>query len=234
LANWPPEMEPKKPWVTPAIFPPRFDLREFPEGERDSVEHIQGLLGRLFGYVNSFDAAIRLAQRSAQEMSQLRDQNPDGGYRMPEPLHEYQFVAARDGAMTIYHFACVIDGIRQSRRNAPTLSAMIDDQRIKIAGRLFNTYFPDFERVRHAVAHAAELMATPESTARNISAQNTITSHGHELSIGDLLDEQNGKFTTTIEGCRVSYQLSRDALNKLVRIQGYIYSAFERVKVETA
>jgi hypothetical protein len=137
-------------------------------------------------------------------------------------------MAARDGAMTVYHFSGVIDAIKKSQKNTPTLRALVDGKRIRAAGRQFKVHFPQFEQIRHAIAHDAEFAATPELKRKHRSPEDKITLEGHELTIGDSFDAETVKFCTSIDGHRVSYELSRASLNNLIAVQREVYGAFNK------
>jgi len=69
-------------------------------------------------------------------------------------------MAARDGALTIYHFGSTIDGIRKSLRSCPALSGPIDRQKLTNAGKLFEAKFPGYIAIRHVVSHYGDFSKT--------------------------------------------------------------------------
>ena len=52
-------------WLAPGKFAPRFALDNFPDSEREGIEHIQNLLANLHTRLIDFNAAIWLARRAS-------------------------------------------------------------------------------------------------------------------------------------------------------------------------
>ena len=71
-------------------------------------------------------------------------------------LTQWPMLAARDGAMSVYHFGVAMEGIKKSLPSYPTIDAGVDKKQIRIATNLFRKYFPRPEAIRHVVAHSAE------------------------------------------------------------------------------
>src|SRR5256885_4764441 len=102
-----------------------------------SFLHVQTLLAELGVYERHLLLAVYLYEYSDYAARELTDFATlelalwtTGGW---------QSIAARDGAMTIYHFGCAIDGIKNSLPAAPTLNAKIDRQALKNASNIFRS-----------------------------------------------------------------------------------------------
>jgi hypothetical protein len=79
------------------------------------------------------------------------------------------FVAGRDGAMSIYHFAKSMEGMMAFLGQCPTVLDKVDRTKLRSARKMLRELFPDFEAVRHAVAHAGELMKDPDTFRSTLS-----------------------------------------------------------------
>lgn len=202
-------------WISELDAQPRIFASDFPAEEQDAVWHIVGLLSNLELLIRQFRAAVSLFDRSRAEWN-----TPS----RPEDAYQYQFMAARDGAITIYHFAHTIQGIRDSQRKTPVFRGLVDDEAIRIAAKKLASFFPRIEDVRHAVAHSAELIATPEKRDRNWGLENSIVLGGQVIVVECLQDRT---FITTMEGERVSYDLSVLTSERLVGIKREIFAAFQ-------
>ena len=121
--------------------------------------------------------------------------------------------------MTIYHFAKTLEAIRKSGFiDCPTFKASIDHQHLRTADKLFGQWFPDFLRIRHAVAHAAELDKDLKSRARNavgiLTLRNTFS---------------GSKFYNSFDGRACSYEMLPKTLSNLKRVREVASKSFSRI-----
>jgi hypothetical protein len=126
-------------------WPPHFNLNGLPEAERRIARNLLSSLPSLRGFENDFRIALELFDYS--------DRHQKG----------WHFIAARDGAMTIFHFAKVLENMMASIGQCPTILALVDRDKFKKVRKNLRELFPRFEAVRHSVAHAGELMKDPET-----------------------------------------------------------------------
>lgn len=140
----------------------------------------------------------------------------------------WQFIAGRDGAMTLWHFAKSIETIRTAhldRRLYPILVGLVDFSKTREAEREFKKLFPEFYDVRLAVAHAGEIAADMEHAVIGPSSK-----LGINIDAGASVWMSNcfvgRSFTVTFEKQILSYPLTRESLAALDRIKRIFFSAF--------
>jgi uncharacterized ubiquitin-like protein YukD len=131
--------------------PPDIDRSRIPADQMPVFLHVVTLLMELGAYERHLLLASYLyefSQTALREIKYFAQQEwaswTTGGWQM---------MAARDGALTIYHFGCAIDGLKNSLRFCPALTV---DQTIRIAGKVFDVAFPDSKEIRNAIAHVAD------------------------------------------------------------------------------
>lgn len=140
----------------------------------------------------------------------------DFSIALPNNAPEWKFVAGRDGAMTIYHFGVVIEGIRKSLAVARTLGQSVNHDIIRDAQKKFRLAFPDATKLRDGVSHIAEKMKTTDlHKEHSIRGALTIT----DAYVGRV-------FIISWEGDSVTYEVSESSLRCLQEIRDSIWSSF--------
>jgi hypothetical protein len=74
---------------------------------------------------------------------------------------QYGIVAAKEGALNIYHFGCSLDALRGQVGRCPSTRGTVDIVKLRQADKLFKRHFPNADTIRHAVAHAGEIWTSP-------------------------------------------------------------------------
>jgi hypothetical protein len=141
----------------------------------------------------------------------------------------WRLIAARDGAMSIYHFAKAMDGANTWAFRSQSFAAKIDKGRLCDAFKLLRTYFAKFEAVRHAVAHAADVTKNPKWLSEH-------TLKGPFKNPAIILDDTstvtikntilNDVFMSTFNNELQEYEVSIKTLNSLNEIKNTFYEAF--------
>jgi hypothetical protein len=140
---------------------------------------------------------------------------------------KFRMIAARDGALNIYHFRCSLDAVRKQLPTCPTLAKTTDCFKLRSALRKFDEYFPHAESVRHAVAHTGELNRSP---ARMRQQKQRIGHVGVGFASGagslllDALYERT--FSVGIKGGVFSVTLDATSIEKLGEIIRLVDDAF--------
>jgi hypothetical protein len=193
-----------------------------PPDEHEAVHHLQQLLFTLDEHAQNFQAAVamfELAQRTPFVLNQqlthfVPEENQLNLFRQMQM--RWRFIAARDGAMTIFHFGKTMEAIRSNGlRPCHTIRSMIQYQPLRTANKLFNNSFPHFEKLRHSIAHAAELSGKLKSinqhSVKGFFMQNVLS--------GNI-------FSQTYEGKTFSYKLSQTSLQHLITVRDQVFSVF--------
>lgn len=208
--------------------PPSIARSSIPAEEMPSFLHIQTLLAELGVYERHLLLAVYLYEYGDQAAREITDFAKlelalwtTGGW---------QSIAARDGAMTIYHFGCAIDGIKNSLPASPTLNAKIDRRKLKDAGNIFESSFPGYLALRHVVAHVADFSQTLEKkTSHAVKGpfKNGLFRSDDPKGVTWLGGNMNGcTYAVTYKGEAFTYDLNRESVAKLRSIKNRIYSAF--------
>lgn len=217
-------------------------LISVPIGERPLASAIiRGLRG-MDSYVSDFGAAVTLFEYSNSSRIDLLK-----GSSLIQPVgpstlsmldsqnlySSWMMVAARDGAMSIYHFIKAMEGVKHCIHKAPTIEACFDRSVSRLATKLFNSHFPNWNEIRHAVAHAAELSETPEKLKSNSFSKELSLDGVHINKGGDgtgCVFISNGlinnSFSTTINGKLLQYEVSSQMHLALTEVRDQFFSAF--------
>ncbi|MDX0478743.1 hypothetical protein GOC75_12265 [Sinorhizobium medicae] len=187
----------------------------YPESERIYISHIEGELMSLGRYVGDFGSAVSLFNFCNQFGLDVTSR--------------WQFVAARDGAMSIYHVAKAIEGIRACFRDCPTYKEAVDHSKLREAAKELHVTFPGYDQLRHAIAHNAELRRNVEHASKN-ATQGPFEDFGVAIDAGSSVSIGNGlngnKFFTSIEGVMASYEISYGSLRALSKILDIFENGF--------
>lgn len=111
---------------------PLINLEALPAEERHVAELIADGLDSLNTYVTQFGDALSLF-RFRREQSSVQANQPRSELSIDKETintSSWCFVAARDAAMSIYHFACAIEGIKACVHRCPTLKTAYNAQKI--------------------------------------------------------------------------------------------------------
>lgn len=186
--------------------------------EREEVRLVEDHLQRLVRYAEDFSAALSLFNFCQQFDHRLTG--------------NWSFVAARDGAMTIYHTGKTMELTRAALKRTPTLEALTSTAPLSQAGKTYRQAFPTFEKVRHAVSHSSELFRDKESVARNAFSGSyddglvRIENSTNAVVSNSLLGRN---YTNTIDGKIVSYEVSEATKTKVYECVNTFVSAFRAV-----
>lgn len=80
---------------------------------------------------------------------------------------DFRAIAAKEGALNVYHFGCSLSALRGQVGRCPRTQGVVSASKLKDADKLFKKHFPNADTIRHAVAHAGEVWASPERAARH-------------------------------------------------------------------
>ena len=147
----------------------------------------------------------------------------------------WQSMAARDGALTIYHFGKATEGLQNSFRFCPTLDNQIEHKTIRQARKTFDAAFPDNIAIRNAVAHVADLSQTAEKkkshSVKGPYKKKWFSSddpEGVTWLPGNMNDHT---YAVTFMGKPYTYDLNLESVAKLREVKLQIFSAFEAATI---
>ena len=222
--------------------PPTKWCKGLDSADKEVSGYVVGLLLMLNYYVRCFEAAVQLfeiaatTQRRASDAFKKDRANIDAAADL-EIVDGWVVIAARDGAMSIYHFGCTMDGLVETMGKAPGLRTKYG-RPLKLVRKQFEEAFPSFFKVRHAIAHSAERNKSPEKIEEHslvgpwkTSRMEFTAAEGVAMSgmLTDVLD--NRTWSSTWDGQVVSYEISVETLANLVKFRDEIYLAFSESPV---
>jgi hypothetical protein len=140
--------------------------------------------------------------------------------------HTYRMIAARDGALCIFHFKCCLEAIKKQLSRSKSLSSLVDRVKIRETLKRFTVLFPHADSARHAIAHAGEVFKSPESMKQHGMK---VSRYGPGYAVeagGYLLSSLHGRtYSVGNKGEIFSVTLDDKALANLKSIQSAISEA---------
>lgn len=219
---------------------PIIDTRGFSDDEQRGASIIRNCLVGMASYVQHLEDAVALYDSCrATETKLQREHQAEGALEgVPSPQYwarhrkimqvsRWHILAARDGAMSVYHFAKSMDGATNFRSCRPLIS-LVDREGLRDARKYFSASFPSLVGIRHAVSHAAEMTDSVESFAEH-ALKEGYEGYGHKFESGGSLvmnSLYNRTFLTMFEGRVLTYDLTQETLAKLIDITRRVYGTF--------
>lgn len=195
----------------------RFDL---PEREKHAAFLLQRRLDSLADYIENFVSAINLFEFCRDNISAKSSQHD---------FRNWQFIAARDGVMTIYHFGKSVTHLNDILNKIPSVSRNVDTKALRNARKDFSSYFQKIDEIRNAVAHEAEKYQNQDKF-RTHSFSGSSSQHGIKISrssnimISNTISDR--KFVVTYNGQMHACEISTSSLEKLKGIAAGVFGAF--------
>jgi hypothetical protein len=219
------------------VYQPHITIERLPEAEREYGQLLNNLIRNLNYHVRAFAAALTLYEYATTESGNERTKElekptpPPGHAPYSEVLDSWRYVAARDGALTLYHFQRTFEGIKPALDRCPTVASLIDETSLVEGRRIFRRRFPHTVQIRKAVSHLADLASSVDGFDEHAFSGSYkgpvggISFKNKQVIIVDLL--QGNVFTTTFEKKILTYELSEESLEQL-RLSGEtIWNAFD-------
>lgn len=220
--------------------PPQIARDRIPADEQEVLLHISDLLGSLARYECQFQLALLLFDLSHAENSNLVSQVESGQLSFEtldlttNTLSGWQMMAARDGALAIYHFGQALIAIGANLSNSPTLGSLVNHVPFRLARKSFKATFPSYDAIRHAVGHVADFAATQKKRKIHSIKGPWKFSFGR-VSI-EVKDEDgfhrfadnlyDRTYCVTYKGEVHKYEITGQTLGRLSKIRLDVYSAF--------
>lgn len=197
---------------------PMISAGKYPIEEKDSISSVSQKITDIYVFKENVINAITL-------FSALRNSIGNPGFR-----NGWLFVPARDGAISLFHYIKVLGFIRSSFQNCPTFRSAVDTDSLRRSEKAFKECFPFAESLRHAVAHAAELVKSEAEIKKhgvsNYNKGSTRIEGNGRVILRDHLDGDT--FTYTFEGECVYYDLNQDTINNIAKITQDIFNSFSK------
>jgi hypothetical protein len=199
---------------------------KLPEPEAEAASRVQRHLDELARYARTFTAAAEMLsfsqQRAQAHEAQHKDDRSALGIERKNLLAEWQAIAVREGAMTLFHFAEIMSHVAASLRDCPTLSASIDQARLDTIGERFRQSFPGFKALGTTTESRPTPPLSPESPAKisfsRTYAPSHVRVHGEKNNIFQIGESMKYIARTPGSGDLVSYSLDNKSVYELREI----------------
>jgi hypothetical protein len=196
-----------------------------PEAEQQVIYHLRDNLSSLGRFVESLRSAVALFDVTPRISQQ---QNDDAAKTL---VQEWSFIAARDGAMMIYHFGKVWQVIPALVKQSPLVDRHVNPAELKAVGRAFETSFPTWAAVRKGVAHMGDF----SKDAGNVAAHATddpinvpgMSGQAAGLYVSNSIFNQT--YTATVDGKVVTYEVTSETVSRLEAIRDMVWNIFDTV-----
>ena len=213
---------------------PHLDFNLTPNNQHPAVHLTSVNLLFIGSRLNDFGYALELFSATSQQTPSLdrADVRKAGDTQTYlSALHRlaaWKLMAARDGALTLYHFGRAAEATRNNLHFCPALKATVDLITLKAALKQFETAFPKWEAIRHSVAHQGDLTRTDEQLKKH-GLRSPYNCNGMVSGKGGLITNSlNGDvYIVSWEGEVFTYRINRSNLETLCGIADQIYKAFD-------
>jgi hypothetical protein len=120
-----------------------------PESQDHAHQLVGHALDNLNHYLQDFASALELFDHAYELMKTAEQEDWD-------VFRHWQFVAARDGALSIYHFQWSLQGMFNSLAQCPYLASRLDEVALRQAKKQFDKWFANAVAMRNSVGHAGD------------------------------------------------------------------------------
>jgi hypothetical protein len=201
---------------------PRIEIGKAPDDERERLSLLNTALSDLENYLKTFNDAVELFDYCIEHDAVINN-------NMHSAFAAWCFVASRDAVMSVWNFRETMLSANNISTQSKYLSPNLDRFCLKEAHSKFNLYFKDFAEIRHAVAHAGELMKNIDAYKRHSFSGTYINSFVHfknckRSMIRNCLYDR--KYTCTFEGRVVNCEISAKTTQNLSDVTHLFYRAF--------
>jgi hypothetical protein len=100
----------------------------------------------------------------------------------------YRIIAARDGALNLFHFRCSLEAFRRQTEAIRRNIGIPDRDDIRTLLVELDRKLPHIDVIRNAIAHAGELHDTPKKISSAIQKKRRVA-HGIETGVGGIFKE---------------------------------------------
>lgn len=179
------------------------------KGDESETLSLNAAVSALRYHVEGFGAALALYRFSRSKPENVS----------PQVAWDWQWIGIHEAAMRIWFLRDAMEIVRGSR--VPTCASVaqhVDDMAMERALSLFDTCFPEFRKMRNAIAHAPgqELARTSYIAKDGLYA-------GPQLKDGD-------RFELVNDNVRYSMVMTDETLRKLSEVLQTFWSAYTPVE----
>ncbi len=207
---------------------PFIDEARIPQDERHCVYNCRTNMFLMQSFWKDFHNALFLRKFARNHAAMWK---PSPVKTMEDMFISWEFIAARDGAMSIYHFFNAMDAVNTWAHKSKSIADNLDRDALKNAFKIKKQHFPRFEAMRHAVSHAGELQKNQKRIDDNFY------SGSYDGSIKIVADPGTGNgaiynslfgdnYVSMINNEIIEYKINDETLDILSTIAKIYFGAF--------
>ena len=175
----------------------------------DQVRWLNAAVNALRYHVENFAASLELYRFSRSKPANVKR----------DLAWDWQWIAINEAAIRIWFLRDALDILRRRSIPAcPTMAALVDDRAMELAISLFDTHFPEFHKMRNAIAHAPGL----ELASKKAAPKDGLYA-GPQVKNGD-------RFELVNNGIRYNMDMTTRTLDQLTEVLVGYWSAFKPVE----
>lgn len=200
----------------------------FSEPEKLAAGGFAESLTNIDMHLQSFEAALRLIEYSEVQIMAAHERRRIANESLPTQelmnsvrlYNGWSYIAARDGAMTLYHFEKALGVATSNLKLVGALSALMDWPAIEKTKSDFKKLFPKAKAMRHAIAHVGELTQDRLSKDKNFAKVKAVNEAGAEIIQRFYFENLVGRtYTVTKDKEMLSYSLTAESFERLSSIR---------------
>lgn len=144
------------------LVPPNLPYQKLPPEQAAAVRAIGHNLSSMHYFAGLLADAVALADMCDKKRQEFIARHDTSLHGKISQLAKYIMLAGRDGAITIWNFAEAKRITNKLAGRVPIVLEHRDQTRHAEAGRMFEQAFPNYAKIRLAVAHMGDVASTPE------------------------------------------------------------------------
>jgi hypothetical protein len=198
--------------------------------ERPIASHIETLLDMLDQFIGHFESAVTLFHQVRYIKANIPREPVQEWFDASQRCSGWTFVAARDGAISIYNFAECVEALKEQIHHSSEIKSLVSKAALRDATKEFQRAFRSYEGLRHTVAHAAELRGSPRQLEKN-STDKDFVDRGMEIkNTGSLFlggNLHNNTFHAMHRGQPRSYDVTPESVAAMRTVRDKILTAIK-------
>jgi hypothetical protein len=210
--------------LQPPNVPPA-DRYFLPPDEHDAARGLSDSFYVMRHYVEQFGFAVSLFEECRRHTINAIAQFADD---QSHKHSAWMMIAARDAAMSFFHFSKAMEGANGYAYQSKTIAAAVDSSKLGEARDLVRDHFPRVEAIRHAVAHTAEITKNRRRREEHAFSGSFVSPDLRVTSESAIvLNHLAGcTFRTSWEGKIISFDVNNDSYTHLIAVCTAFFSAF--------
>lgn len=219
-----------------ATHTPHFPISHMPADEQDKARDLLRNLSLLGNFHQDFVAGVELMAFTQQKTVELLAKR-EGGLT-PEPVREailslsrWAFIAARDAAMSLFHFGTVSESIQACVARCPSIAKHVSHRELALCGNAFQTQFADWGPVRHSVAHQGDWGRDRRKISAHATDKAIETGIVHSVAGNSVYMSGSlagNAYSCTVNGKVAQLEISGTSASALGHILQQFYHPFEK------